>query len=365
MNILIAAGGTGGHLFPGIALAEAFKQKDERNQILFVGTQRDQERRMLIPPGCAFEAIDAKSVKGQKPIRMLIALLCLTKGIVQSGMIIKRFAPHLVIGCGGYVSAPVLVAAYLMGVKRAIHEQNALPGLTNRALSTIAQIIFISFQQSLPYFSKARTVIAGNPLRKQHLERSAPPISPPPFTLLILGGSLGSHQINCALTEALPDLVPIREKLTIIHQTGTADLGLVKEAYSRQGFAAEVVPFIEQIASAYERAHLIISRSGATTLAELMVHHKASILIPYPFAADNHQHHNAMALVCHNAAQMIDPQQLTGRVLAERILHLYHNPHDLRALGENAGTLGRPQAAQEIVDHCYTMLTEEVPCTRA
>ena len=152
MNILIAAGGTGGHLFPGIALAEAFKQKDEHNQILFVGTQRDQERRILIPPGCSFEAIDAMGVKGQNPIRMLIALLCLTKGIVQSGMIIRRFAPHLVIGCGGYVSAPVLVAAYLRGVKRAIHEQNALPGLTNRVLGTIAQIIFISFQQSLPYF---------------------------------------------------------------------------------------------------------------------------------------------------------------------------------------------------------------------
>lgn len=352
-------------MFPGIALAEAFREKDERNQILFVGTRRDVERRTLIPSGCAFEAIEAMSVKGQRPIRLLTALYRLTKGTLQSRRIMKRFAPHLVIGFGGYVSAPVLAAAYLGGVKRAIHEQNALPGLTNRVLSTIAHRIFISFQEAMPYFSPAKTVVAGNPLRRQHLKKNAAPPSSSPFTLLILGGSLGSHQINCALIEALADLIPLREHVAIIHQTGAADLEPVKEAYRSRGFAAEVVPFIEHMAGAYQRAHLIISRAGATTIAELMAHHKASVLIPYPQAADNHQHYNAMALVHRNAAQMIDPQQLTGRVLAERILHLYHNRDDLRALGENAGALAKPHAAQEMVEHCYRMLGGECSCTRA
>lgn len=364
MNILIAAGGTGGHLFPGIALAEAFRQKDERNRILFVGTHRDQERRMHLPPGCAFEAISAASLKGQGPLRMLIALYCLITGTLQSRAIMKRFCPHLVVGFGGYVSAPVLAAAYLRGVTRAIHEQNALPGLTNRVLGTIAHLIFLSFQEALPYFSPARTVVAGNPLRREHLTKSAAP-PPAPFTILTLGGSQGSHQINAALTGALPDLLPIRDKLAIIHQTGAADLESVREAYSRQGFAAEVVPFIQQMAGAYGRAHLIISRAGATTLAELMAHHKASILIPYPHAADNHQHHNAMALVRRNAAEMIDPQQLTGKMLAERILHFYHHPDALRAMGERAGTLARPEAGQKMVEHCYTMLSGETSCTRA
>ena len=357
MKILIAAGGTGGHLFPGIALAEAFREKDGGNRILFVGTARDLDKRMLIPPGCAFETIDAASVKGKNPVRVLIALLHLGKGIMQSLLIIKRFAPQLVFGLGGYVSAPVLAAAYLLGIRRAIHEQNVLPGLTNRTLGAIANRIFISFEESQRYFPRGKTVVAGNPLRRQHRREASAPPPPRPFTLLVIGGSLGSHQINGALTEALEELRPIRDELQIIHQTGSADLGAVQDAYSRQGFTAEVVPFIENMAGAYRRAHLVISRAGATTLAELMMHGKASILIPYPWASDNHQHYNAMFLVSRSAAKIIDPKELTGRTLADLILQLYRTPAELSAMGENAGRLGRPGAARDIVEHCYALLT--------
>lgn len=356
MKILIAAGGTGGHLFPGIALAEAFKEKDEGNRILFVGTARDLDKRMLIPAGCAFEVIAAASVKGKNPLRVFIALLSLGKGIMQSLLIIRRFAPQLVFGLGGYVSAPVLVAAYLLGIKRAIHEQNVLPGLTNRTLGAIANRIFISFGESQRYFPPGKTVVAGNPLRKQHLHTASAAPPSRPFTLLVIGGSLGSHQINCAITEALAGLLPIRDELLVIHQTGTADLDTVKAAYRRQGFTAEVLPFIENMAGAYRRAHLVIARAGATTLAELMMHGKASLLIPYPWASDNHQHHNAMFLVSRSAAQLLDPKELTGGMLAEQILRLYRTPDELSAMGENAGRLGRPGAARDIVEHCYTML---------
>jgi UDP-N-acetylglucosamine--N-acetylmuramyl-(pentapeptide) pyrophosphoryl-undecaprenol N-acetylglucosamine transferase len=356
MKILIAAGGTGGHLFPGIALAEAFREKDDGNRILFVGTARDVDRRTMIPPGCEFEAIDAASVKGKNPVRVFIALLHLGRGIMQSLKIIKRFAPQLVFGMGGYVSAPVLVAAYLLGIRRAIHEQNVLPGLTNRTLGAIANLIFISFEESQRYFPRGKTVVAGNPLRRQHRREAS--VSPPsrPFTLLAIGGSLGSHQINSALTEALEELQPIRSELQIVHQTGSADVDAVKEAYRRKGFAAEVVPFIENMAGAYRRAHLVISRAGATTLAELMMHGKASILIPYPWASDNHQHYNALFLVSRSAARTIDPQELTGRRLAEQILRLYRAPGELSAMGENAGRLGRPGAGRDIVEHCYALL---------
>lgn len=356
MKIIIAAGGTGGHLFPGAALAEEFKTKDESNKVLFIGTKRGMEKRIFPQAGFTFEAIDTSSLKGKNPIDLLKSLIQIPKSILQSTMIIKRFNPDLVIGIGGYVSGPVVLAASLMGIKTAIHEQNTLPGLTNRILGKRAHLIFISFEHALSYFPKGKTVMVGNPIRKRCLEGVVP--SPPrtPFTLLILGGSLGSHQINRAMTDALNHLQPIRDKIKIIHQTGESDLGLVKEAYQIKGFSAEVFNFIDQIASAYQQASLVICRAGATTLAELMVHHRASILIPYPLATDHHQHLNARALVNQKAAQMIDPDQLTGKHLAQLILHFYHHPEHLSQMESNAGKLGRPRAAQEIVDYCYKLI---------
>jgi UDP-N-acetylglucosamine--N-acetylmuramyl-(pentapeptide) pyrophosphoryl-undecaprenol N-acetylglucosamine transferase len=356
MKIIIAAGGTGGHVFPGIALAEAFTRENGNNQLLFIGTKRALERKTIIPRGYAFEAIDTTGIKGKNPLTMVRALLQTIKGVFQSIMIIKHFAPDLVIGLGGYVSGPPVLAACLMGVKTAIHEQNSIPGFTNRILGKIAHRIFISFNYSRSYFPPGKTVLTGTPLSREHLQASHVSSPGSPFTLLILGGSLGSRQINGAITDALEDLLPLKDTLSLIHQTGPQEVELVKAAYHKRGFSAEVVPFIDHIAGAYQRAHLIISRAGATTLAELMVHHKASILIPYPLAADHHQHLNARILVDHKAALMIDPDDLTGRRLAELIIDLYHHPEQRAAMEENAGSLGRPHAAQAIIDHCCKLV---------
>ena len=343
-------------MFPGIALAEEFTGNNRNDQLLLIGTKRTLEKKTIIPKGYAFEAIDASGLKGKNPLTMVRGLLQTIKGIFQSIMIIKQFAPDLVIGLGGYVSGPVVLAAYLMGVKTAIHEQNSIPGFTNRILAKIAHRIFISFSHSRSYFPSEKTVLTGTPLGKEHLEQSD--VSPPenPFTLLILGGSLGSRQINAAVTDALEDLLPLKSTMKIIHQTGPQEVDLVKTAYHKSGFDTEVVPFIDHIARAYQRAHLVISRAGATTLAELMVHHKAAILIPYPLAADHHQHLNARILVDHKAAEMIDPDHVTGKRLAQLILHLYHHPEERAAMEKNAGSLGRPHAAQAIVDHCYKLV---------
>ena len=357
MRVIIAAGGTGGHLFPGIALAEEFKAKNEGNSVLFIGTKRGMEKRTLIPQGLAFEAIEVSSLKGKNLFDLLKSLISIPKSIFQSIMIIKNFNPDLVIGLGGYVSGPVILAATLMGFKTAIHEQNIFPGLTNRILGKMTHLVFISFEQSISYFPKGKTVVSGNPMRKQCLECISPSPSRDTFTLLILGGSLGSHQVNLAMIDALNDLLPIRDKIKIIHQTGGSDLNLVKEAYRSKEFSAEVFTFIDQIASTYQQASLVISRAGATTLAELTIHHRASILIPFPLAADHHQHLNARALVSQKAALMIDPEQLTGKRLAQLILHLYHHPEDLSEMERNAGKLGKPKATQEIVDYCYELTT--------
>jgi UDP-N-acetylglucosamine--N-acetylmuramyl-(pentapeptide) pyrophosphoryl-undecaprenol N-acetylglucosamine transferase len=356
MKIIIAAGGTGGHVFPGIALAEAFTAKNSANQLLFIGTRRELDKKTFVSCGFSFEAIDAVSLKGKNPVAMVTSSLYTLKSISQAMSIIKTFSPDLVVGLGGYVSGPVVLGGFLMGVKTAIHEQNTIPGLANRMLGKIANRIFISFACSRTYFPQNKTVLTGNPIRKQHITEAGQ--SPPktPFTLLVIGGSLGSHQINTALIEALEYLLPIKDTLRIIHQTGTRDIEMVQEAYRAKGFSAEVVSFIDQIAGVYSRAHLVISRSGATTLAELMIHHKAAILIPYPLAADHHQHRNAGVLVDEEAARMIDPDHLTGRCLADHILDLYHHPERLSALEENAGNLGRPHAAREIVDHCYQLV---------
>ncbi len=356
MNILIAAGGTGGHLFPGISIAEEFTAKDKNNVVLFIGTKRGMEQQILSQTGFSFEPIDASSLKGKRFPALLKSLLYLPKSIFQSIMIIKKFNPALVIGAGGYVSGPVVLAAFFMGIKTAIHEQNTFPGLANRILAKITDLILVSFESTLPYFPKEKTVMVGNPVRRQCVTKAPPSSSGAPFTLCILGGSLGSHQINSAMTDALTHLLSIRDKIKIIHQTGRSELTMVKEAYKKEGFSAEVFAFIDQIADVYQRARLVISRAGASTLAELMVNHKASILVPYPLAADHHQHLNAKVLVDQKAAQMIDPDQLTGTRLDQFILHLYNHPEQLSEMETNAGKLGRPKAVREIIDHCYRLI---------
>lgn len=359
MKILIVAGGTGGHLFPGIALAEEFTIKDKITEILFVGTKRGLEQRMLSREGFPFELIDASPLRGKGVRKLPEFLINSIKGILQSIMIIKRFHPDLVIGLGGYTSAPVMVAASLMGTKTALHEQNVLPGLANRVLGKIVRLMFVSFEDSRSYFPKAKTILTGNPIRRRCVYLHPSPLPPTPFALLVLGGSLGSSQINRAMIDALPHLIAVRDTISIIHHTGDQDLNAVNEAYRREGFSAEVVPFIDEMAGAYQRAHLVICRAGATTLAELMLHHKASLLIPYPLATDHHQHLNAKVLVNCGAAQMIDPEQLTGDTLAQRILHFYHHPEQLTEMGSNAGALARPRAAQAIVEHCYKLVKGE------
>lgn len=358
MKIIIAAGGTGGHLFPGIALAEEFKTKNESNQVLFIGTKRKMEKRILIPQGFVFNAIDAASLKGKNLFDLLKSLVSIPKSILKSILIIKDFNPDLVIGLGGYVSGPVVLAATLMGFKTAIHEQNTLPGLTNRILGKIAHLVFVSFEQSLSYFPKGKTILTGNPIRKECSEASSSTLLRTPFTLMVLGGSLGSHQINCAMIDALEDLLPIREKIKIIHQTGEKDFNLVKEAYQNKGFSADVSIFIDRIVDAYQQASLVVSRAGATTLAEMMAQRRASILIPYPLAANQHQHLNAMAVVSQKAALMMDPEKMTGKRLAELILDLYKQPEYLSEMENNAGRLGRPKAGQDIVDQCYKLIAQ-------
>ncbi|HEY0840651.1 MAG TPA: undecaprenyldiphospho-muramoylpentapeptide beta-N-acetylglucosaminyltransferase, partial [Vulgatibacter sp.] len=272
MKVVIAGGGTGGHLFPGIALAEEVVTRHPSNEVLFVGTARGLEARVVPQRGFPLELIDVTGVKGKGIGGLVGGLLKLPRAIVHCMRILRDSRADVVVGVGGYASFPMVVAAFLRGIPTAIQEQNALPGLTNRLLGRVADAVFIAFDEAARFFPARKTQNVGNPIRKALMENFLRPQERHErFRLLIFGGSQGAHAINVAATEAAALLAPMRDRLRILHQTGAADRQEVQAAYDAAGFDAEVVEFIDEMSQAYARSDLVICRAGATTLAELTV----------------------------------------------------------------------------------------------
>ncbi len=354
MRLLIAGGGTGGHLFPGIAVAEEFLARKKGNEVLFVGTWKGIEARVLPKLGYRLECITAAGIRGKGSVARAKGLAKFLYGYAQSRKILKEFKPDLVLGVGGYASAPALLAARGMQIHRFIHEQNAIPGFTNKMLATVAERVFISLEESRKFFPEERTLLTGNPLRRQILEQVAlaPQVerSDDAFHLLVFGGSAGAHRINITMGEALPYLEDVKGRLRITHQTGENDLEDVTAAYEEQGFSADAVAFIDSMADAYRWADLVVCRAGATTIAEITACGKPCVFIPYPHAVDDHQRRNAEALLKHGAGFLIIEQELTGEMLAKTIRELMDDPARLTTVGEAAQGLARLDAAQVIVD---------------
>ncbi len=283
--------------------------------------------------------------------------MSLPRSIFQSRAVLRSFAPDIVLGVGGYASGPVVWTAWLMGYKTAIHEQNVYPGLSNRILGKFVNRIFVSFAGSARHFPESRTVVSGNPVRKKlrlaAREKKAPATE---FTLFIFGGSQGAHRLNKAMESALVDLQDLKKGLQVIHQTGEKDFSEVREAYQQNGIRAEVQPFIYDMNRAYQAADLVLCRAGATTLFELMAMGKAAILVPYPYAANDHQLLNAQTLVDLDAALMVKDDDLTGPRLSALLRQLIQEPARLRQIGERAMALAKPAAAEEIVNSCYRIV---------
>jgi UDP-N-acetylglucosamine--N-acetylmuramyl-(pentapeptide) pyrophosphoryl-undecaprenol N-acetylglucosamine transferase len=354
VRLIVAGGGTGGHLFPGIAVAEEFLSRDPNNEVLFVGTERGIEARVLPRLGYRLKCIVTSGLRGKSLFGRIKGIWQLLVGYLQSRHIVREFGPDLVLGVGGYASGPLVLAAGRNSRHCFIHEQNALPGLTNRLLARRVNKVFVSIEESLRHMPPGKTVLTGNPLRKQILDGlgQAPgePGADGRFHVLVFGGSAGAHHVNMAMTEALPALAGLRERLVITHQTGDNDLAEVREAYQREGFTALVVPFIDNMAEAYARADLVVCRAGATTIAEVTACGKACIFVPYPYAADDHQRKNAEALTGKGAGFMILDRELSGERLAGMMGDLLRNPEKIAACGRNAAQLARPHAARMIVD---------------
>lgn len=347
MKILIAAGGTGGHIYPGIAVAKEILRRDEESEVLFVGTARGLETKIVPDNGFQLSLIHSAGLKNVGFVGKLKGLLILPKSFFEARRLIKDFKPDVVVGAGGYVSGPVLLMASLMRIPTLVMDSNALPGFTNRRLAMFVTKAALTFNEALPYFGK-KGVVTGNPVRKEFFE-IAPKLRGEKVNLLIFGGSQGARAINNAMADAL-DKLPA-EKLEITHQTGESDFEKLKESYLQSNFAAaDVRPYISNMVEEFAKADLVICRAGATTCAELAASGKASIMIPLPTAADDHQRKNAEALEKAGAAKMILQMDLSGERLANEILDLINAPEKIGAMETSAKKLARADAAEVTVN---------------
>ncbi|MBI4517363.1 MAG: undecaprenyldiphospho-muramoylpentapeptide beta-N-acetylglucosaminyltransferase [Deltaproteobacteria bacterium] len=352
--MIVAGGGTGGHLFPGLAVAQAAAA--EGAAVLFVGSRYGIEARVIPQTTFPFEALPMRGLRGRGWRGVADLLQQLPVALVRAWRILGDFRPDIVVGVGGYASAAMVLAAWLRRVPRVLLEQNAHPGLTNRRLGRLAQRVCTAFTEAAPFFPAGRTTLTGNPVRTLAAPAAAPGSG---FTLLVFGGSQGAHRLNVAATEAAAILRRQIAELRVIHQTGAADAGWVRQRYAQAGVTAEVSPFIEDMGSAYGQADLVVCRAGATTVAEITALGKPAILVPYPFAADDHQRANAEVLVHGNAAQMLLDRELTGTVLAARVAALAADPDGLQAMAAAARRLAIPDAAARVLAVCREVIAQE------
>ena len=342
-------------------MAEALREKDPGSTIVFVGSRKGLESRFVGREGYELRTIEAAALMGKGLGGKLAGLMAIPRGLGQSCRLLRSVRPDIVLGVGGYASGAVVLTAWAMGYKTAIHEQNSFPGLSNRILGRFVDRIFISFENSAARFPRQKTVLTGNPVRKGL--RRGPPAAPRPekgeFTLFIFGGSQGAHRLNQAMEESLPHFRGMKAKMRIIHQTGDRDYEFVRKFYEREGVAAEVHRFIHEMDQAYEAADLILCRAGATTLFELMGMGKPAILVPYPYAANDHQTLNARALVDAGAALRVADAELNGETLSRMVDELRKDPERLKRMGERAAALARPRAAEQIAELCGQMVGHE------
>ncbi len=355
MKLLLAGGGTGGHLFPAVALGQLLLDQDSDSEVLFVGTKRGLEQRLLPKLGLPLKTVDMVGMVGRGWRGKLEVLPRLLKSLYQANRILKDFKPDCVIGVGGYASVPVLLAAKCKGIPYVIHEQNAIPGLSNRLLGRWAKLICLSYAESHSSFKNTRVEVTGNPLRKG-LENVSANI-PQSGNLLIFGGSRGARAINQAVMKMLPVLGQLEKKPVILHQTGEDDFKLVQQAYCNAGFNPDqVVPFIDDMASAYSSSSLVICRAGATTLAELTVCGRPAILIPFPYAAGDHQTANAESLKKNGAAILLPQDELTAEGLALLVKNLFEDHKTLQSMADQARSLGLTGAAERILNECRHLI---------
>ena len=363
MRIVIAGGGTGGHLFPGIAIAEEFLKRDKETKVIFIGTKKGIESRLLDKFGYELREIDIEGVKGRGMKALVKGFFQIPKSLWQSRRILKQFSADIVVGVGGYASGPAVLAAHFMNIPTAIAEQNAIPGVTNRILGNFTDRVFVTYEQTQQCFSQKKVVLSGNPVRASFTSwRVQREVKKNYRQLLIFGGSQGAEAINKSVVDMLPQLQKIKDKVRIFHQTGLQQMEEVKKAYQQSGIQAVVTDFIIDMAETYAQADLIICRAGATSLAEITAAGKAAVLIPYPWAANDHQFKNALAMSEAGAAVVIPEKELNGSSLFGVVDGILQDESKLLRMEENSLKMGKIDAAATIVDACVGLMAEKNRC---
>jgi len=361
-KVIVAGGGTGGHLFPGIAIVEELRRRDPSIEVLFVGSPRGIEARVLPGLGEKVELLDVTPLKGQGTLDLVKSLGRVPMALGKGASILRNFAPDLVLGVGGYASGPILLSAAALGIKTALHEQNAHVGLTNKILARVVDRAYLSYPETESEFPSGKARIVGNPVRRAFVSAARRAASDPTGfearsrTVLVIGGSQGARALNQCVPEALARAGIESRRLRIVHQTGKAMRDEVAAKYRELGVDADVVPFIEDMAKAYSEASVVVGRAGATTLAELCAVGRPSILIPFPFAADDHQARNAESLARDGAAICIREDALSPGILADTLRALLDDSAARKEMADRARLRGRPDAAAAIVDDLYAWL---------
>jgi UDP-N-acetylglucosamine--N-acetylmuramyl-(pentapeptide) pyrophosphoryl-undecaprenol N-acetylglucosamine transferase len=354
VRVLIAGGGTGGHLYPGIALAREVQRRDPAAEVSFVGTAAGIEAKVIPREGFALDLIRVAGLKGKSAAALLRGLGLLPLSAVDAWRVLSRRRPTVVVGVGGYASGPVLALAALRRYPTLLLEQNALPGVTNRLLAPLVGAAAVNFEEALQFFPRTGFV-AGNPVRAAFFGPAAMEGHDGKVRVLIFGGSQGAHAINLALVAAAPQLVASGVDLAIAHQTGERDLAVVRDAYQRAGLDARVEAFLYEMDREMKQADLVVSRAGATTLSELAAAGRPALLVPLPTAADDHQRRNAEAFARAGAAVVLDERSLTGERLATELLALARDAGRRQAMGAHARALARPDAAARIADRVWAL----------
>jgi UDP-N-acetylglucosamine--N-acetylmuramyl-(pentapeptide) pyrophosphoryl-undecaprenol N-acetylglucosamine transferase len=362
LRVVIAGGGTGGHLFPGLAVARELTSRRPGARVTFAGTAQGIESRLIPREGFELDLIRSFGLKGKSVREAIRGAATLPASLFDAWRIVSARRPQLVIGVGGYSSGPVVLVAALRGIPTMVLEQNAVPGLTNRLLARLVKSAAVTYETTRGFFGD-KAFVSGNPVRPELLHSLEPGAEPEghedtqPVGVLVFGGSQGAHAINLAMVAAAPRLAAAAPRLRVTHQTGERDLEMVRRGYAEAGLTAEIEPFLYDMGIRLREADLIVSRAGATTLAEIAAAGKPAILIPLPTATDDHQRRNAEALARVQAADVMLQDETTGPALAERILALAADRERRARIGRAVRTFARPDAARLIADRALALVT--------
>jgi len=353
-KIVISGGGTAGHIHPALAVGKKLKDRDPDCTLTFVGTTRQLEKRIMTHYNARFIPLNIEGIKG-RGLKIVRSLLLLPLSFLKSSVILLRIRPDLVIGVGGYSSGPIVLLASWFRMPTLIMEQNIRPGLTNRLLRRWVRKAVVSFERSLPHF-KGKGIFIGNPVRDEFYS-VAPKTRNGWLTLLIFGGSQGSHFLNEGIVRTLPLLKTKKDRLKIFHQTGEKDWAWVEGTYKKEGYCeVEVSPYFKDMASYFQKSDLIISRAGASTIAELIASQKAALLVPFSQAADNHQFLNAKELEKIAAAEVITESEFSPELLSQKILGYIENKRRIDEMEKNLAPLKSENVAGRIVDLCFELM---------